>query len=191
MTIRFNLDGIQGLARTGNLKNSFEKKSNLRLKTPIFVPCIHLPFLKYEEYGEFLRELVNSDRIRIFYLPPLIDTCDGILRDFISSLPRKCIFISEFSNLNEKYKKFDDDQFIFFKPAYPSVYINQDVMAGYIQDQVERYREVAKEEKALAGFSFKDHGRLNLLEEFSRYYDFSNNFGFIYRDLDLEKDNIH
>jgi len=71
MPVAFNVDRMQALGRSGILRVT--GTMDVKEKTPLFVPTLHVPLLGMPAYARFIETLVAGGKVKIVLVPPQAD----------------------------------------------------------------------------------------------------------------------
>ncbi|HME51905.1 MAG TPA: DUF5591 domain-containing protein [Candidatus Lokiarchaeia archaeon] len=164
MPITFNLDRMQGLSRSGVLRD--REARDFKEKTPLFIPRIHISLLRYPAYAGFLADGINRGKIKVAALPRLTtpDALPGIIMS--------CPFLENVTWLVDQDVKSGEVPSTgsrglgapFYRPPIPDASIDAGFSIEHATSFLQQLESLLLDTGEPAGIALRDHGFPDVLE---------------------------
>ena len=185
MPIVFNLDRMQGLSRSGVLR--IRGTTDVKEKTPLFIPRIHFSLLRHASYATFLADMIRRGKIKVAMLPrlPALESLQG----FIETYP----FLGGITWLAERTSHDDPGQSpganISASPIYQAPFPDASIDVNFsIQHATNFLQQIETAIPATSepvGIAVQDHGFPELLETIDMTFINARAWAVLVSDFDL------
>ncbi|MBN2153086.1 MAG: hypothetical protein JW839_16660, partial [Candidatus Lokiarchaeota archaeon] len=162
MPVAFNIDRIHALGRSGVLRVT--GAVDARVKTPVFVPSLHLPLLDVPAYAGFVESLVAAGKVKVALLPPQANP--SALPDAVEkhAFIGKVVLLAEASGARPPPVPPCINSFPIHRSPYPSTALDATSAGGHARRFLDAMNQHLGESAEPVALAIDDHGFAEVIE---------------------------
>jgi len=141
--------------------------NDIREKTPVFIPRLHVSLLNNAMYEAFFAEMVKQGKIKFAFLPGLDDLADADAQIKARTFLDDVVFFAEKTMLGTSGN--DPAQcitpLIFYRALYPSEAVDAEFSKAHVAKFLQHLDEGIPGSDFLVGIAINDHGFPEVIEQ--------------------------